>query len=60
LKNAVGAGLPLCDAVRMLGENPAELFSLDCGAIAQGRDADLLICDGDLNIEKVILKGEEL
>lgn len=60
LRNAVSAGLPLCDAVRMLGENPAGLFSLDCGAIAQGRDADLIICDGDLNVKKVILKGEEL
>ena len=57
---ATDAGLELCDAVKMLGENPARLFGLNCGAIAQGRDADLLICDSDLNIEKVILKGEEL
>ena len=60
LKNAVSAGLELCDAVRMLGKNPAELFGLHAGEIAVGRDADLLICDGELNIEKVILKGEEI
>lgn len=60
LRVAIDAGLELSDAVKMLGENPAGLFGLNTGAIASGRDADLLICDGNLNIEKVILKGEEI
>lgn len=60
LRVAMDAGLPLCDAIKMLGENPARLFSLNTGEIAAGKDADLLICDGKLNIEKVILKGEEI
>jgi dihydroorotase-like cyclic amidohydrolase len=45
-------GLPLPLLARLLSEAPAEIFGLhDKGAIAPGRDADLVLVDPDVEME---------
>lgn len=52
---AVSFGIPRTDAIKMATETPARYLGLPKGKIAAGYDADLLIVDGDLNIQEVIL-----
>lgn len=48
LQEAVKAGIPLGDTVRMLTETPAKVMGLaDKGRIAEGYDADFTVFDGD-------------
>jgi N-acetylglucosamine-6-phosphate deacetylase len=50
-------GLPMWESVKMLTAIPAEMMGLNKGEIAPGRDADLLIFDGNVNIKKVFVNG---
>ncbi len=52
-------GVPLEEAVRMASLNPAALLGLDDrkGAIAPGRDADLVVMDDNLRVEMVMSGG---
>lgn len=51
--------IPLQDAVRMASLNPAKVIGIDDrkGSIEIGKDADLIIFDGDINISTVIVMG---
>ena len=53
-------GVPLEDAARMAATTPAELLGLDdrIGVLAPGRDADVAILDGDLELAGVVVRGE--
>ena len=52
------AQIPLESAVRMITATPAELFNLsNKGKICVGCDADIVVFDDDINISKVIIKG---
>lgn len=46
---AVAFGLPHEDALKALTINPAKIFGLDdrLGSLETGKDADVIICDGD-------------
>jgi len=60
IKNLAGIGFSLPDIFRAAALNPAELLGLkNKGRIAEGADADLVVLDKDLNIEKVLIKGVE-
>ncbi len=52
------AGLDITEAVKMLAENPARLFRLNTGALSEGKDADIVILDGELRVVKTFVKGE--
>jgi len=53
------AEIPLLDAVRMMTITPAEIMSFDRkGTLAQGKDADILIFDDDINIKMTIVMGK--
>ena len=54
------ADVPLYEAVKMASLVPAHLLHVDDrkGVIAEGRDADILIFDDDINISRIILRGE--
>ncbi|MHB9153977.1 MAG: N-acetylglucosamine-6-phosphate deacetylase [Spirochaetales bacterium] len=53
------AKISLLDAVRMMTATPAQILRLDRkGSLAQGKDADILIFDDDITIEKTIVMGE--
>jgi len=53
------AETPIVDAVRMMTLTPAEIIECDdCkGAISQGMDADLVIFDEHINIQRTIIGG---
>ncbi|MEA4895265.1 MAG: N-acetylglucosamine-6-phosphate deacetylase [Oscillospiraceae bacterium] len=55
------AKVPLCDAVKMASLNPAKSAGLADrkGSIAVGKDADLILFDENIRIEKVWLSGVE-
>jgi len=50
--------LPLTEALRLFTSNPADILGLSGkGRIEEGLDADILILDGDLNVDKVFARG---
>jgi N-acetylglucosamine-6-phosphate deacetylase len=55
------AGIPLLDAVKMMTLTPARLCGLDNkkGSLEAGKDADLIMFDEDISIQRVYKKGEE-
>jgi beta-aspartyl-dipeptidase (metallo-type) len=58
-KGLVGEGFPLENVLKTVTSNPAKRAGIyrSKGSIEEGKDADLLILDQDLNIETVIAKG---
>jgi len=62
VKNLVSLGVPLEDACLMASKNPAESIGEyeRKGSIEEGKVADMLILDKDLNLREVILRGKLL
>ncbi len=60
LRNIVGLGIPLADAVRMLTLNPASLLGIEFkkGALRVGADADIVLLDEGLQLTNVWVRGE--
>ncbi|WP_229400996.1 N-acetylglucosamine-6-phosphate deacetylase [Micromonospora okii] len=59
LRQAVGAGIPMADACRMLATTPARAIGLGdrVGALQVGLRADLVVLDDDLNVIRVMRGG---
>ncbi len=54
-------GASVCDVFRYASYNPSRAVGLlDRGEIAVGLCADLVICDHNMNVNNVILKGESI
>ena len=55
-------GLPLNEASRMLSLTPARIVGAQKtkGSLAPGKDADLVLMDGDLTVKRVILGGRSI
>ncbi len=53
LAQAVAAGVSAADAVRMATLSPAEHYSLNCGAIERGRQADVVLVSDLKNFKPV-------
>lgn len=52
------AGVPLCDAVKMATATPARIMGWrDRGVLTEGRRADLLVFDEDINIRRTVIGG---
>jgi len=50
--------LPLTEALRLFGCNAADVLGLQGkGRIGEGMDADILVLDGDMNVDKVFARG---
>jgi N-acetylglucosamine-6-phosphate deacetylase len=62
LRNVVGLGVPLIDAVRMLTVNPATLLGIEFkkGALRIGADADIVLLDESLQVTNVWARGVSL
>jgi N-acetylglucosamine-6-phosphate deacetylase len=62
LRNIVGLGMPLLDAVRMLTVNPATLLGIEFkkGALRIGADADIVLLDEGLQVTSVWARGVPL
>jgi len=58
----VKEGFSLEDSLKVVTSNPAKRTGLfdSKGSLAAGKDADLLILNGDLGIETVLAKGRVL
>jgi N-acetylglucosamine-6-phosphate deacetylase len=56
------AGVPLKDAVQMITSTPARIMGIDKkkGSLVKGKDADIVIFDENVNIQKTIVKGKIL
>ncbi|HEY8421807.1 MAG TPA: N-acetylglucosamine-6-phosphate deacetylase [Thermoclostridium sp.] len=56
------AGLPLHEAVDMITKNPAKLLRIDykTGSIAEGKAADLVVFDKDIQIKQVYVDGNRV
>jgi N-acetylglucosamine-6-phosphate deacetylase len=54
------AGVPLLEAVQMASLTPAAIMKIANrkGSLEAGKDADLVIFDEDINVEKTIIKGK--
>ena len=53
------AGLPLIDAIRMITLTPARILHVDSqkGSLEEGKDADIVIFDNQINVTTTISKG---
>jgi N-acetylglucosamine-6-phosphate deacetylase len=60
LRNIVGLGVPVADALRMLTLNPATLLGIEFkkGSLRVGADADVVVMDEGLNVTQVWARGE--
>lgn len=60
MRNAIRFGIPKEDAIRAATWNPArQIHALDrVGSIADGKLADFVICDAELNRKQVFLSGK--
>lgn len=58
VKKAVEFGIDEQDAFYMASRTPAVLMNENKGLIAPGYDAELLILDDELNLEKVMINGQ--
>ena len=53
------AGIPICEAVKMVSENPAKMMGLnEKGRLADGMDADIVVFDNNVNIQAVFVGGQ--
>ena len=60
LKNVIRFGIPMKQAIKSATINPARAIRVDqeTGSIAPGKNADLLVLDGNLDIKLVMVRGE--
>ncbi|MDD6214567.1 MAG: N-acetylglucosamine-6-phosphate deacetylase [Firmicutes bacterium] len=61
VKKAVEIGLPIEDAVRAASYNPSKAAGIAdvAGVIAEGRDADFILTDSELNLKYVYINGNQ-
>ena len=61
VKNLIGAGIPLVDAVKMGTLTPSAIIGMDneIGSLEVGKKADICILDNDFNLIKVFVGGKE-
>ena len=54
-------GIPLEDAVGCATANPAKEIGIydRCGSISEGKDADFVLLDADLNVKAVYVNGKK-
>lgn len=50
-------GYDVAFAVKMLTEIPAKILKVNKGALAVGKDADIIVFDDDINVETVFVDG---
>ena len=53
-------GVDMCEAVKMLTRVPAEILSLNKGELKAGKDADIVVFDGDVNVSSIFVMGKKI
>jgi N-acetylglucosamine-6-phosphate deacetylase len=58
-KNLLKMGIPISDISTMASLNPAKALGVSAitGSIEVGKQADLIVCDSELNVKAVFVKG---
>ena len=58
-KNLLKMGIPISDISVMASLNPAKALGASSltGSIEVGKQADIIVCDSELNIKAVFVKG---
>ena len=51
-------GFDVCEAVKMMTDVPAKLLGIKKGRIEEDYDADLVVFDGDINVEAIFVGGK--
>ena len=61
-KNLLKLGIPINEVSQMGSYNPAKALGIDSdvGSIEEGKRADIIIVDGEFNVECVLVRGEEI
>jgi len=56
------AGIPMIDVFRMASETPAKIMGVfdRKGSIEEGKDADIIVFDKDINLTYVMQMGKEI
>lgn len=56
------AGIPLLDAVKMMTATPARIMEVNDrkGVLVEGKDADIILFDEQIQIKKTFIKGKEV
>lgn len=59
-RDLIREGFPLEEILKLVTSNPAKRAGIDQnkGSLEEGKDADLLVIDGDFKIETVMAKGQ--
>lgn len=57
-KNVIELGYSIFDAVKMTSTNVAKEFGLNTGEISEGKDADLVVLNGDYSVNMTFVKGK--
>lgn len=60
MKKVYEFGVPLEKAIKCATINPAKAIGVDdiCGSLTEGKNADIVILNNKLDVEKVIIKGK--
>ena len=53
-------GYSVPESVKMLTKNPAKLFGLNKGELKAGKDADVVVFVGDINVSDVFVMGKRM
>lgn len=56
--NEVGLTMP--EAVKMMTQVPARIMGLNKGILAEGKDADIIVFDDNINISDIFVMGKEI
>ena len=54
------AGASIVDGVKMLTYNPAKIFGLNKGEIKEGKDADVIVFNDEIDVLNVFVKGTKV
>ena len=55
------AMIPLCEAIKFITVNPARVMGLsDKGILDEGKDADIVVFDADINVKAVFVGGAKV
>ncbi|MBQ1206386.1 MAG: amidohydrolase family protein, partial [Clostridia bacterium] len=61
-KNLLKMGVPISDISLMASLNPAKALNVSAitGSIEVGKQADIIVCDNELNVKAVFVKGNRI
>ena len=60
IKTMVECGYSIPTAVKCYTKVPAQILGLNKGEIKEGKDADIIVFDQDINVSDVFVNGEKV